>query len=320
MVGKRKISVRNDERKHAPVDQIGTIPFGRIFVCNICPTAQHLLAACSLLSRRTISGLYCENRGTEPDVVVCSLRELHMDFIHNFCQLRFYSHWILAIHQSFLRLVDFLCQSDIGRILAGQGKLCQSKRIGAVRACLSGRNQLVCRRNRIVNLGNDLQHQIFRKRAHRRPVLDIRTEMDFHRGICHTMGIKYAILINLRIKMILIFADGSVEFSRRCQASLICRSRRNRTGIHQSYRSDLAVLQLGAFTVREVSCRMTDRERIVCRRIASTEARTAERSLHNSSRFQNRRRTAIFNQFHINRHGSRIHTQCELLISDIAAL
>ena len=36
--------VRNDERKHAPVDQIGTIPFGRIFICNICPTAQHLLS------------------------------------------------------------------------------------------------------------------------------------------------------------------------------------------------------------------------------------------------------------------------------------
>ena len=62
---------------------------------------------------------------------------------------------------------------------------------------------------------------------------------------------------------------------------------------------------------------MADAERIVGRSIPCSEARAAKCRLKHGSRLHQCRRTAILNQFHINRHRCGIHTQRESVGTDI---
>ena len=158
-----------------------------------------------------------------------------------------------------------------------------------------------------MDFGNHLKHHVFRKAAHRRPILDIGPEMDFHIRICHALGIKYTILIDFGIKVVFIFTKGPVEFGSGCEDTFVCGCGCDGTGIHECDGCDLAVLQLASFPVGEVSCGMADTEAVVGRRISCTEAGSAESGLHDSAGLQDGGRTAVFNQFHINRHGSRIY-------------
>lgn len=56
----RKLSLINNKRDHTPVNQVGTVSLGRIFICNVCPSAKYLLAGSRLLTRRTVSRFYCK--------------------------------------------------------------------------------------------------------------------------------------------------------------------------------------------------------------------------------------------------------------------
>ena len=94
------------------------------------------------------------------------------------------------------------------------------------------------------------------------------------------MGIEYTVLINIAVEMIFIFSEVAVELCCGSQHALVSCGSSDRSCIHQSYGSDLAVLQLGAFTVREVSGRMTDTECVIGRGISGTEAGAAEGCLH----------------------------------------
>ena len=94
------------------------------------------------------------------------------------------------------------------------------------------------------------------------------------------MGIEDTVLVNIAIEMIFVFSEISIEVRCGSQHTLVGCGGCDGTGIHQSYGSDLAVLQLGAFTVREVSGRMTDTECVIGRGISGTEAGAAEGCLH----------------------------------------
>ena len=131
-----------------------------------------------------------------------------------------------------------------------------------------------------MDLGYYLQYQILRQGPHSGPVLDIGAELDLYALVCHTMGIEDTVLVNIAIEMIFVFSEISIEVRCGSQHTLVGCSGCDGTGIHQSYGSDLAVLQLGAFTVREISGRVTDTECVIGRRITGTEAGTTERSLH----------------------------------------
>ena len=155
-------------------------------------------------------------------------------------------------------LLDFLCAADISRILTGKCKFCKSERIGTVRRCLTGWDQLIRCCNRIMDLRYNFQHKIICQCRHLRPVFDVWSKLDLNRRICHALGIKDTVLINICIKVIFVFAKFTVKFCCRCQNTLICRSCCNGTCIHQCNGRNLTILQLGALTVREVSCRMTD--------------------------------------------------------------
>ncbi len=72
---KWKITCRDQKWEHAPVDQVGTISLGRIFVGNICPATQYLLAGSRLLSCRTIARFYGKNGRSYTKVVMVYIRE-----------------------------------------------------------------------------------------------------------------------------------------------------------------------------------------------------------------------------------------------------
>ena len=130
-----------------------------------------------------------------------------------------------------------------------------------------------------MDLGHHLQEEILRKLRHGRPVLDVGTELDLHLGIRNPLGVKHTVLIYFGVKMIFIFADRTVKVRGRGEHALVCRRGRNRAGIHERNGSDLSVLELGALPVREVSGGVADTEGVVCRRVARTEAGTAESGL-----------------------------------------
>ena len=217
---------------------------------------------------------------------------------------------------SLLCLLYFLGTSNIFRILSGKCKLCQSQWVGTERGCLSGRNQLVRCGHRIVNLGNNFQHKILRKRAHSRPVLDIWSKLDLHTRISHSLAVKDTILIDLLIKEVFRVAELYIQIRCGCQITLVGRCRSDRTRIHQCYGSNLSVLYLRALTVREVTCRMTDGKCIICRCISGTKARSAECSLDNGTCLQQIGNGTVLNQFHINRSRRRVYTQRKLVRSN----
>ena len=103
---------------------------------------------------------------------------------------------------SLLSFLNFFRTSYISRIFSGKCKLSQSKWIGTIRRCLTGRDQFICCSNRIMDLRNNLHDQILRKCSHLRPVLNIRTKLDLYTRISSTLAVKYTIVINCLIKEI----------------------------------------------------------------------------------------------------------------------
>ena len=233
--------------------------------------------------------------------------------MHSLSQLRKNFSHALSCLTGFLRFLHFFCKSYISRIFSGKCKLSQPKRIGTVRGCLSGWDQLICGGYGIVDLGYYLQHQVFRKLTHCRPVFDVRAEFDLYGWICHTLAVKYAVLINTAVEEIFWFSELSIDVRGRCEIALVCCCRRDGTCIHQRYGSDLSALEFGAFAVREVSGRVADTECIICRCISCTEARTAKCRFYDCSALDQGSEAPIFCQLHIDRRTCRINTQGKLI-------
>ena len=112
------------------------------------------------------------------------------------------------------------------------------------------------------------------------------------------------------------FRIRSGKLRRGSQISLIRCCRRDGTGIHQRYGRNLTILDLGTFTVREVSGGMTDGERIVRRSVSCAEARSTKRSLDHGSCLHQICQSSVSRQFHVNRCAGRIYTQSKCVISD----
>ena len=134
-----------------------------------------------------------------------------------------------------------------------------------------------------MNLGHHLKKQVLWQRRHLRPVLDIRSKLNLNRRICLSLAVKHTVCVNILVKMIFLSCEFHIQVCRCCKEALICRSRRDGTGIHKRNRRNLSVLKLRALTIREISCRMADGQPIVCRSIPRPKARPAERSLHDCS-------------------------------------
>ena len=159
-----------------------------------------------------------------------------------------------------------------------------------------------------MDLRNNLHNKILRKCRHLWPVLNIGTKLDLYRRISYTLAVKNTIFINSLIKEIFLTCISSGIFLSRSKESLISSCSSYRAGIHKCHRRNLAILDLRAFTVREISGGMTNAERIVCRCVTSPKARSAESSLNYSTCFQQISQNTIFCQFHINWSTCRINT------------
>ena len=127
-----------------------------------------------------------------------------------------------------------------------------------------------------MDLRYHFQNQILRQSAHGRPVLDIRAKMDLHTRICHTVAVKYAILVDLAVEEIFRITEFHIQIRCCCQITFIGCGCCDGSGIHQCHRCDLSILKLGTFPVREVSGRMADTESIIGRSIPGAEARTTK--------------------------------------------
>ena len=84
----------------------------------------------------------------------------------------------------------------------------------------------------------------------------------------------------------------SGKFFRGCQETFVCCCCCDRSCIHKCNRRNLSILDLGAFTIREVSGGMTDAERIVCRCISCTKTWSAACSLNNRNCFKSTTRAS----------------------------
>ncbi len=262
---------------------------------DIGPASQHLLTACRLLSGGAVTWLNRKDRGSKAGIGMVYLRELLFDDTHGGLHIRMGLAGMLPRHAGLLRFLDILGPLHIGRILAGQGKLRQSQRIGAVTGGLAGGNQFIRGGHGVMDLTDHPQHQILRQLSHLRPVLDVGAQHNLRLRICHAVRVKYSVGINIAVKMIFVSADIAVKLRGRGQHTLVSSSGRNGTGIHQCYGRNLAALQLGPLPVGEIPCRVADTEGIVGRGIPCAEARSAESGLHYRAGLQDGSGAAVFN-------------------------
>ena len=149
---KRKGSLSDQKRKHAPVDQVGTVPLCRIVEGDVAPSAKHLLAGCRLFPGRAVSRFDCEDRRSDPEFLPVGLliqksgksviqdgkymlqlcAEIFGAFFRCRCLGSQCFHRILSLFDRLLGGLDFFGPADICRILAGEGKLGKSQRVAAV--------------------------------------------------------------------------------------------------------------------------------------------------------------------------------------------
>ena len=165
-----------------------------------------------------------------------------------------------------------------------------------------------------MDFGYNLNDQIICQSGHCRPVLDVWSKMDLHFRMSHTLAVINSVVINRLIKMIFwMLVFNICQIGCRCQESFISCCCCDRTGIHQCNRSYLAILKLGTFTVREVTCCVTDTESIIRRCVTSTKARTAESCLQNGTCCKQISCHAVSQQFHINWCTCRINIHGKLV-------
>ena len=158
-----------------------------------------------------------------------------------------------------------------------------------------------------MDLGYDFQYHIFCQRCHFRPVFDVRTKLDLLIRICHALAVEYTVCVNRAVEVIFWIAEIYVHIGSRSQVSFVCCSSCDGTCIHQCYGRNLAILQFASFTVREVTCRVTDTQGIVCRCITCSETWSAECCLHDRTCCHQICQSAVSCQFYIDRSTCRVY-------------
>ena len=81
---------------------------------DVGPAPQHLLAACGLLSGRTVAGLNRENGGAKAGIGVIYFRELLLHRPHDRLHVRVRLAGMFSRHTGLLRLLDVLGPVHIG--------------------------------------------------------------------------------------------------------------------------------------------------------------------------------------------------------------
>ena len=93
-------------------------------------------------------------------------------------------------------LLYLLGTSYVRRILTGKRKLGKTQRIGSVRRCLSGRNQLIGRGNRIMNLGYHFEDHVIGKSDHAGQSLMFGPNLTGILRISDALAVEYAVLVD----------------------------------------------------------------------------------------------------------------------------
>ena len=125
------------ERQHPPVHDIGTVPFGCIFLAYIGQSSQDALAAGSLFTGRAVTGTGAVNHAADFRRLHRSLWEMLADrLVHTF-QIRVHSCRALSGKTCLFQFLDVFGPSHVTRIAAGQGKLSKTQGIGTIRTRFS---------------------------------------------------------------------------------------------------------------------------------------------------------------------------------------
>ena len=161
--------VLHQEGQHAPVDAVGAVALGCILLGKVGRAAQHALAGSRLLTCGAIAGLIGKDGGA--NVGGCGVRLVTGLFQRGIHSLYFFRQ--SACDAGFVQSLDCLGATDIGRVLAGQGELCQAQRVGAEGRSLTGGDQLIGGGDRVGDVADNLDQQVIRQFRLLRPILDV---------------------------------------------------------------------------------------------------------------------------------------------------
>ena len=185
------------EGQHPPVDQVAPVPFGGILQGDVRLTPEYLLAGCRLLPGGAVARLDREYHAPQPGIVDEPAELLRRRF-----SLRPERGKIIAsdhpsappsarspsrLDSSFWTA---LARADVPGIFPRQGELGEFQRIGTIGGRLSGRDQLIGRRDRIADDRGNPEQQVLGERLHLRPVGDVRSETQLIFG----MGVPEALV------------------------------------------------------------------------------------------------------------------------------
>ena len=195
-----------------------------------------------------------------------------MDQLEDF----FYLRSVLTGLTCILEITYCLRTGYVLRITSRKRELCEAERVRTIGGGFAGWDELIGRRNRIEDLRSDLEKDVIGHLLLLRPVLDVRSEAKRQLEICLPPALVYTVLVCLIIVVILRDIAPAVQLLGRGQLTAVGCGRGDGTSVHEAYGRHLTCARLRALTVREVTGRMTDRECVVRRCVAGTEARSTE--------------------------------------------
>ncbi len=216
--------------------------------------------------------------------------------------------------------LDPLAQPDIFRNAAGEGELGEFQRVGTVAGGLARRDQLVRRGDRVVDDGRQFEEHVLLHREHLRPVLDVRAVAEFDRRVGLAVAVEDAALVDAVVKGVRLVVVLILDVGGRRDDSAVGGRGRDRTGVHQADKGNLALARLRAFAVREVAGRVTDRKSVVGRHVAGSEARSAERRLDDDAGLEEFLRDVVAGGREIDRSRLRVGRHREIVVADGLAL
>ena len=232
----------------------------------------------------------------------------------------FYLSGVLTGLTCILEITYCLRTGYVLRITSRKRELCEAERVRTIGRGLTGRDELIGRGNRIEDLRSDLEKDVIGHLLLLRPVLDVRSEAKRKLEIGLAPALVYTVLVGLIIVVILRDIAPAVEFLGRSQLTAVGCGRGDGTSVHEAYGRHLTCARLRALTVREVTGRMTDRERIVRRCVTGTEARSTEGGTDDGTRIHEVCEQALAVEVGIDRLRGRVDAEIELAVANVSAL
>ena len=223
------------EGNDSPVDTIGAVTLGRILVADIRITAEHLLTGSSLFAGGSVSGLIGKDAGTEG-----SIGSRRTDGLQGG------SNMLRDIPCAALEILflDPLRNTDVLRDAAAQSELTELERVGTIGRSLSGRYELIRRRDGVMDDSGQFDQHILLHRIHLRPVLDIRSVTKFDSRVCLSESIEDPVLVDPVIEGVRLMRIFVFDVSRGRDDTAVGSRCGNRAGIHQGNERNLPLTGL----------------------------------------------------------------------------